>query len=261
MVKWTMATHEVLDVQYDTVLAISYASYCPALVPSNMHRQFDSLRIPLLSNLLRPSLYIGCCAVLWGIISGLTALTKDFGSIVACRVLLGLPKAAFYPGCSYLLSRWYTRKFLAAAVLATMEDKFNIAAWRWLFFIESLVTITVGILSMWLLPDYPHNTRWLNLKERRLAQLRLAKDVGEADMDSEGASTFEGLRMAVKDVKACLFMFLAFLLSLAASFTNFFSTLTATLGYSTTRPDCFGDRPPWVLPAIVGVANAWHSGE
>ncbi|KAI6142740.1 major facilitator superfamily domain-containing protein [Pisolithus tinctorius] len=148
--------------------------------------------------------------------------------------------------------------FLAAAVLSTMEDKFSIAAWRWLFFIEGLVTINVGILSMWLLPDYPHNTRWLNLEERRLAQLRLAKDVGEADTDSEGASIFEGLRMAVKDVKACLFMFLAFLLSLAASFTNFFPTLTATLGYSTTVTLLIS-APPWVLPAIVGVINAWHS--
>lgn len=96
-----LQSDEVLDVQYDTVLAISYASYCPALVPSNMvdhvlrsfarrkthnfvrfyiisrsqYRQFNSLRIPLLSNLLRPSLYIGCCAVLWGIISGLTGVT------------------------------------------------------------------------------------------------------------------------------------------------------------------------------------------
>ncbi|KAI5994884.1 major facilitator superfamily domain-containing protein [Pisolithus orientalis] len=234
------------DIQYDTVLATAYALYCPALVPSNM----------FLHRTTRPSLYIGCCAILWGITSGLTGLTKDYHSILACRVLLGVPEAAFYPGCSYLLSRWYTHKvlhvfrapistsfscfsgawvtLLAAAVLATLQDKFHLAAWRWLFFMEGTATVVVGILSMWLLPDYPHNTRWLNAEERRLAQLRLAKDVGEADIDSEEASIFEGLRMAMKDTKAYLFMFLAFILSLAASFINFFPTLTATLGYSTT---------------------------
>ncbi|KAI6142739.1 major facilitator superfamily domain-containing protein, partial [Pisolithus tinctorius] len=227
----------------------------------------------------RPSLYIGCCAVLWGIISGLTGITKDYGSILACRVFLGVPDAGFYPGCSYLLSRWYTRKelglrlallltggmmahafggLLAAAILAIFKDKFHIAAWRWLFFMEGTVTVVVGILSMWLLPDYPHNTRWLNAEERRLTQLRLAKDVGEVDMDSEEASIFEGLRMAMKDAKTYLFMLLAFFLFLSGSFTNFFPTLTATLGYS-TNVTLLMSAPPWVLPAIIGVINAWHS--
>ncbi|KAI6104160.1 major facilitator superfamily domain-containing protein [Pisolithus sp. B1] len=257
------------DVQYDTVIAVVYASYCPALVPSNM----------FVHHTTRPSIYIGCCVVIWGIISTLTGLTKDYDSIITCRVLLGLAEAAFYPGCSYLLSSWYTHKELglrttlmftgglmahafgslcAAAVLGTMEGILHIAAWRWLFFIEGIFTVAVGILTMWLLPDYPHNTRWLSVEERNLAQLRLAKDVGEADIDSENASIFEGLRMAITDMKAYLFMFLAFSLSLSTSFTNFFPTLTATLGYSTTATLLMA-APPWVLPAIVGVVNAWHS--
>ncbi|KAI5984389.1 major facilitator superfamily domain-containing protein [Pisolithus marmoratus] len=152
-----------------------------------------------------PSIYIGCCVVLWGVVY--------YTSIVTCRVFLGLPEATIYPGISYLLSSWYTRKELglraallstgvlmaiafgslwATAVLETMDGKLNIAAWRWLFFIEGIVTVTVGVLSMWLLPDYPRNTRWLNVEERCLAQLRLAKDVGEADMDSEEARHFRG---------------------------------------------------------------------
>ncbi|KAI6017149.1 major facilitator superfamily domain-containing protein [Pisolithus marmoratus] len=284
------------DVQYDTVLAVVYASYCSALVPSNI--------------------YIGCCVILWGSISALTGLTKDYNTIITCRVLLGLFEAAYFPGSAYLLSSWYPRKELglraalltagglaayafgslwAAAVLGTMEGKLHIAAWRWLFFIEGIVTVTVGILSMWLLPDYPHNTRWLSVEEKRLAQLRLAKDVGEADVDSEearwewctvhqyvfiayrSASMLNGLRLAIKDAKVYLFMLLAFSVGLSSSFTNFFPTLTATLGYSTTVTfllaalaplfsdcdtkctDCSPDSPPWILPTTVGVINAWHS--
>ena len=37
-------------------------------------------------------------------------ITKDFAGIVACRVFIGLPEAAFYPGAIFLLSRWYTKK-------------------------------------------------------------------------------------------------------------------------------------------------------
>ncbi|KAI6021224.1 major facilitator superfamily domain-containing protein [Pisolithus marmoratus] len=139
-----------------------------------------------------------------------------------------------------------------------MEGKLNIAAWRWLFFIEGIVTVTVGALSMWLLPDYPHSTLWLDVEERHLAQLRLAKDVGEADMDSEGASIFKGLCMVVKDAKAYLFMSLSFCLSLSMSFVVCLPTPTATLGYSTAVTLLMA-AAPWVLPMIVGVVNAWHS--
>ncbi|KAI5984384.1 major facilitator superfamily domain-containing protein [Pisolithus marmoratus] len=278
------------DVQYDTVLAVVYASYCSALVPSNI---FYPARPSTLNLLLRPSTYIGCCVILWGSISALTGLTKDYNTIITCRVLLGLFEAAYFPGCAYLLSSWYPRKVVthafhatvstrsyglqelglraalltagglaafafgslwAAAVLGTMEGKLHIAAWRW----KGIVTVTVGILSMWLLPDYPHNTRWLSVEERCLAQLRLAKDVGEADVDSEEASMLNGLRVAIKDAKVYLFMLLAFSVGLSSSFTNFFPTLTATLGYSTTVTLLLA-APPWILPTTVGVINAWHS--
>ena len=39
-------------------------------------------------------------------------VTKDFTGIVACRVFIGLPEAAFYPGSMFLLSRWYTKKVI-----------------------------------------------------------------------------------------------------------------------------------------------------
>ena len=39
-------------------------------------------------------------------------ITKDFAGILACRVFIGLPEAAFYPGSIFLLSRWYTKKVI-----------------------------------------------------------------------------------------------------------------------------------------------------
>jgi len=39
-------------------------------------------------------------------------ITKDYAGIVACRVFIGLPEAAFYPGSIFLLSRWYTKKVI-----------------------------------------------------------------------------------------------------------------------------------------------------
>ncbi|KAN0081222.1 Major facilitator superfamily domain containing protein [Tylopilus felleus] len=276
------------DIQYDTVVAILYASYCPAQIPSNMALNYVSRlvtfprhsigwRQPLA--MLRPTLYIGTCVILWGLTSALTGVTHNFAGIMACRVFIGLPEAAFYPGAIYLLSRWYTRKELAlrsailyagllisnafgslwaAGILANMDGTLGVAAWRWVFYIEGAITVFIGFLSMWLLPDYPHNTRWLSPAERHLAQVRLAEDAGEADKDSEKESVFVGLKMALKDPKVPIFMLMCASLLLGLSFVNFFPTLAATLGYSTTIT-LLMTAPPWVFSAILTIINARHA--
>jgi len=257
------------DLQYETVVAILYASYCPAQIPSNM----------LLNWISRPSLYIGTCVVLWGLTSALTGVTHNFAGIMACRVFIGLPEAAFYPGAIYLLSRWYTRRelafrsailyggllisnafgsLMAAGILSGMEGVRGIRAWRWLFYIEGAISILVGFLSMWALPDYPNNTRWMTPAERRLAQTRLAEDAGEADTDGATDSMWSGFKMAMKDSKVSIFALMSMSQLLGLSFVNFFPTLTATLGFSTTISLLLA-APPWIWATIVCLVNAFHA--
>ncbi|KAJ8591076.1 MFS general substrate transporter [Rhizopogon salebrosus TDB-379] len=257
------------DVQYESILAILYVTYCPAQIPSNM----------ILSYISRPSFYIGACVVAWGLTSALTGVTHNFAGIMACRVFIGLPEAAFYPGIMYLLSRWYTRKelavrsawfycgllisnafgsLIAAGILAKMEGVLGLAAWRWLFYIEGAITMFFGFLTMWLLPDFPHNTRWLNAAERRLAQVRLAEDAGEADKDADDLTIYDGLVLAIKDPKTLIFMVMACSQLLGLSYINFFPTLTATLGYDNTITFLMA-APPWVFASICCVLNAWHA--
>ncbi|KAL5521337.1 hypothetical protein ACEPAG_9261 [Sanghuangporus baumii] len=257
------------DIQYDAVVAILYGSYCPAQVPSNM----------ILNYVKRPSWYIGACVVLWGLVSALTGVTQSFGGIIASRFCLGIPEAAFYPGAIYLLSRWYTKKelafrsailyggllisnafgsLLAAGILSGMEGKRGIRGWRWLFFIEGAITICVGFLAMWALPDYPPNTRWMKPAERHLAQVRLAEDTGEADQDREGESMWTGLKLACKDIKVTIFALMGSTQLLGLSFVNFFPTLTSTLGFSTTISLLLA-APPWIYATIVCCLNAFHA--
>ncbi|CAE6496040.1 unnamed protein product [Rhizoctonia solani] len=257
------------DVQYQTVLAILYVSYCTLQVPSNM----------ILNKVSRPSWYIGGCVIAWGLVSALTGVTHNFPGIVVCRVFIGIPEAAFYPGATYILSRWYTRKelafraallyfgllvsnafgsLMAAGILSGMQGKRGIAAWRWLFFIEGAITIVIGISAIWLLPDYPHNTRWIVGTQRRLAQARLSEDAAEADEDGANDSAFSGLMMALKDPKVPILAVMNCSQLLGLSFVNFFPTLTATLGYNTTISLLLA-APPWILASIICLLNAWHA--
>jgi len=233
----------------------------------------------ILNRVKWPSVYIGTCVVLWGITSAAAAATTNFTGILLCRVFIGLPEAAFYPGAIYLLSRWYTRKelafrsavlyvglllsnafgsLMAAGILGTMDGKRGIRAWRWLFIIEGSITVFIGLCSIFILPDYPHNTKWLSADERRLAQIRLAEDAAEADEDKFGDTPMEGLRLALKDPKVSLFAIMTCSQLLGLSFVNFFPTLTSTLGFNTTVSLLLA-APPWIWASIVCLVNAWHA--
>ncbi|KZT05456.1 MFS general substrate transporter [Laetiporus sulphureus 93-53] len=256
-------------IQYNTVVAILYATYVPAQIPSNM----------ILNRITRPSLYIPICVCLWGLTSAMTGVTHNYTGIILCRVFIGLPEAAFYPGAMYLLSRWYTRKelafrgaiiyggllvsnafgsLIAAGILGGMQGKRGIAAWRWLFYIEGSITVCVGLLAIFLLPDYPHNTRWLSPAQRRLAQVRLAEDAGEADEDGVHESALVGLKLALRDPKVLVFALMCCSQLLGLGFINFFPTIVDTMGYSTTITLLLS-VPPWILATIVCAANAWNA--
>ncbi|KAF8228548.1 MFS general substrate transporter [Tricholoma matsutake] len=264
------------DVQYATVIAVLYASYCPAQIPSNMVAGASNTRVLIAD---RPSWYIGSCVVLWGLTSALTGVTKDFAGMVACRFFIGLPEAAFYPGSVYLLSRWYTKKelafrcavlyvgllisnafgsLMAAGILSTMEGKRGIRAWRWLFFIEGSITIIIGFLSMWALPDYPHNTPWITGADRQLAQARMSEDAGEADRDNAEDSPMAGFMMAIRDPVVLIFAIMTVSQILGLTFVNFFPTLTQTLGFN-TKITLLLAAPPWIVASLVCCLNAWHA--
>ncbi|KAJ3554618.1 hypothetical protein NM688_g3016 [Phlebia brevispora] len=257
------------DIQYSTILAVLYASYVPAQIPSNM----------ILNRISRPSWYIPICVILWGMTSALTGVAKNYAGILAARIFVGLPEAAFYPGAMYLLSRWYTRKelafrgailyggllisnafgsLMAAGILSRLDGKMGIRGWRWLFYIEGAITICIGFFAIWALPDYPHNTRWLSPAQKRLAQVRLAEDAGEADEDAANESVMHGLKEALKDPKVYIFAIMTCSQLLGLSFVNFFPTLTATLGFNTTISLLLA-APPWIFATIVCCVNAWHA--
>ena len=98
----------------------------------------------------------------------------------------------------------------------------------------------IALSAAFILPDLPHNTRGFTKEELDLAQLRLVEDVGEADVDAEGQGPFDGLKMALKDVKIYIMSltFTAYVVGLSfnaffvCSFPSLFSVPTADSFYS-----------------------------
>ncbi|KAF8524214.1 sugar transporter [Gautieria morchelliformis] len=241
--------------QFQTVIAILYIGYVPMQVPSNI----------LLNYTAKPSLYIPTAMVLWGMLSILTGIAHDFKGALVVRLFLGTMEAAFYPGVVFVLSKWYTRRelglrvmllftgnitsnafggLLSAAILTDLNGKLGVAGWRYLFYIE----VFVAICAIFILPDFPASTKWITPLERRLAEVRMAEEVAGAF--DEGNSR-GGLALAVRDwcVWWLAVAFFAMIVGLS-SLQNFFPTLTATLGFSTTVTFLL-IAPPWLFAAVV----------
>ncbi|KAF8138536.1 major facilitator superfamily domain-containing protein [Boletus edulis] len=196
----------------------------------------------------------------------------SFVGALLTRFFLGFVEAAFFPGALFLISKWYKQDeiglrtailyfgnimsnafgaLLASGILGGMNGVLGHAAWRWLFYIEGALTCFVAVCAIFILPDFPATTRWLTEEERRLAVRRMKEDVGVGDQgETETGGRAHGLYLAVTDWKVWLFALAATAQVTAMSFTAYFPTLTATLGYNPTVTLLLV-APPFVFTVIV----------
>ncbi|RYO84671.1 hypothetical protein DL766_005907 [Monosporascus sp. MC13-8B] len=253
--------------QFNTTVSILFVGYVLMQIPSNM-----------LITRIRPGIYMSGWMLVWATVSACTALVHNFGGLVACRFMLGITEAPFYPGATYMLSIFYTRKEVAsriailycAQILATgvsgliaagifegMHGLSDLAGWRWLFIVEGAVTALVALFGFFLLPNTPLTTGWLKAEERELAHARMERDkLGDS---LERASAMEGLKQAAKDKRTWLFCLMQNFHLSACSFNSFFPTVVKTLGFNTTITLVL-TCPPFLFAGAAGILWGWSSG-
>lgn len=86
------------------------------------------------------------------------------------------------------------------------------------------------MVAGFVLPDYPHTTRWLDEEERAFASWRLLADVNEADAQYSN-SVWTGVKLALKDYRLYIFVLLQHISLLSQTFQYFFPSIVGTLGY------------------------------
>ncbi|KAI8390065.1 major facilitator superfamily domain-containing protein [Blakeslea trispora] len=172
----------ITGLQYNWMGTLFMMGYLSMQLPSNI----------LLSR-VRPSRYLPALEAIWCVLTLSMACVQSVQGVYAIRFILGLAEAGFYPGIVFLLGTWYTKKELGkrlallticgafgsglsgvaqAVVLKTMDGMFGVSGWRWMFVLDASVTVVLASLGYVYLPDYPHNTKWLNEQERDLATQR-----------------------------------------------------------------------------------------
>ena len=130
--------------------------------------------------------WIARIMVTWGLVSAGSAFVTGPHSFYALRFTLGVAEAGFFPGIILYLSLWFPARFraiaaamfMAAAPLSTaigspisgalMElPKFaGLSNWQWLYIIEAVPAILLGLAVLQVLTDKPEQAHWLEQEER-----------------------------------------------------------------------------------------------
>lgn len=125
-----------------------------------------------------------------------------------------------------------------------------------LFLLQGTFSIVIALISFFLLPDQPLETRWLTPEQRQLAHNRIAADTTQRE---EATSVWIGLRQALADWRTWVFALMYNTHISSVSFQSFLPTVVRTLGYNTTTTLAL-TCPPYLLAAIMAIVMSYTSG-
>ncbi len=143
-------------------------------------------------------IWIARIMVTWGIAACAMMLVRTPISFYWLRFLLGVAEAGFFPGIIFYLTHWYPARerarayswFLAAiplsgiiggpvsGALLGLDGWLGLRGWQWLFLMEGLPSVIVGLLVLRLLPDRPREARWLAPAEKAWLERTLEAERG-----------------------------------------------------------------------------------
>lgn len=133
-----------------------------------------------------PRRWIARIMISWGLISAGMMFVRTPLQFYVIRLLLGAAEAGFWPTCMYYMASWYPAEHRGRAVsrfycfggvtgivggtlsgwLLGLDGTAGMRGWQWLFLIEGMPTVLLGVAMYRLLPDSPLTARWLSEDER-----------------------------------------------------------------------------------------------
>ncbi|MDI4235976.1 MFS transporter [Bradyrhizobium sp. Arg237L] len=139
------------------------------------------------------SRWIARIMVTWGVISALMATVSGERSFLVLRFLLGVAEAGFFPGIILYLTYWYPAeyraRFMAAFAVAVpvstvigapisglllgLDGVMGLRGWQWLFIIEGIPSVLLGIVTWFYLTDKPEKANWLTAEQKAWLKAKL----------------------------------------------------------------------------------------
>lgn len=210
--------------------------------------------------------------VAWGSLTVLTALVHSSGQLYFARFVLGAAEAGFFPGIVVYLSHWFIREdrakatgnFMAAIPLSFIIGSpvagwilghhwLGLEGWRWLFVMEGMPAVLLGVVAFFYLTDWPTEAAWLRPPQREWITRTLEQEkppkVGRVNIWRALGSRPVLLLAAAAFLEYFVFYTMAF----------WFPTILKRLsGLSNARIGMLGTLP-YLACLVAMLINGWHS--
>ena len=151
--------------------------------------------------------WIARIAITWGLLACSMLLVRGSTSFYILRFLLGAAEAGAFPGIVFYLSQWFPERQRAGAMskfmvsvpfagviggplggtLLGLQGHSGLAGWQWLFLIEGVPSLVLGVVVWFVLVDRPSEATWLTTAERDWLTTHLAAERGHRDRSSESS--------------------------------------------------------------------------
>ncbi|KAK4541561.1 hypothetical protein LTR36_007858 [Oleoguttula mirabilis] len=241
--------------QYNAALSLFFVSYAG----------FEPLTNVLLKR-LRPSVFIPAIMIFWGICMACMGLVHNFSGLAAARWFLGMAEAGLFPGKHTRSQKTWTETCADLILIGTtypvtvngagkMDGVGGKPGWAWIFILEGLATILIGIASYYMVHDFPDDAKFLSPDDRHRVLRRLKAD-------AQSSAEHEEFRMAyfwasVTDWKTWAFAVIYMGCDGALyAFSLFLPTIISELGYASTKANLLS-VPPYAAAAVLTVFIGW----
>jgi ACS family tartrate transporter-like MFS transporter len=145
--------------------------------------------------------------IVWGLVSMATIFMAGQTSFYIFRIVLGIAEAGFFPGVVLYLTYWIPSAerartgalFMTAApvsvvigapisqALLTLHGTLGLHGWQWLFLIEGLPAVVLGVIAWWYLTDRPEDAAWLRADQREWLSGVMARERAERRARQHGS--------------------------------------------------------------------------
>jgi MFS family permease len=191
--------------QFGLGAGILFVGYCFCEIPSSLLQYRVGARA-----------WLSRIMITWGLASAAMVFVTGAKSWYVLRFALGAAEAGYFPGVAYFFSLWfpsqYRGRMLAwllvaipassilggplSGLLLAMDGTLGLAGWKWLFLVEGMPAVLIGLCLPWILSDSPREANWLTPQEREVVAKSVAGERREREV--------RHLLPAMKDIRVLM---------------------------------------------------------
>lgn len=213
---------------------------------------------------------LGICSFIWSSLTLLMCACHNFGGLAALRFLMGFVECAIVPGCSLMISIFYTKSeiphrtaivfmFMSSVIngaLSALASTFGdeIPTWKYIFILIGSVSLVWSSFVIWYIPDSPINAKFLTDREKYFTVKRVSDNKTGVENNEW---KWDQVKEAFFDVRIYIVMLFNFGINIPnGGLSTFSSIIIHNLGFSSVKSSLMG-IPTGVIASLASVFFTW----